>query len=87
MRRIIMVIVLLGLSMMPQIQTMLLASLALANICYLKVVRPYKVGFSNKLEMLNDTVAYLVALISSCFFAAYPEYPDREQESNFKLCI
>ena len=65
-------------------QAMLLAKLAFLNICYIKKYQPYKDSFANKLEMVNDVVAYLVALLSSSFFIAFP---DEEQESIFKDSI
>lgn len=63
---------------------MLLSILAVTNILYINEFQPYQDSFSNKLEIANDIVAYLVALLSSSFFAAYP---DAKQESRFKNSI
>jgi len=75
------VFVLLGMHILPHIQSGLQASLSLLNICYLVTVKPYESSFDNKVELFNEATVFFVCSFSQCFFAAYT---DGGMESDFK---
>ena len=83
-RRMLVVFILLGIHILPHIQSGLLASLSLANIAYLHNVKPYENAMDNKIEFFNEATVYFVSIFSMCFFAAYP---DAEIENTFKNII
>jgi hypothetical protein len=72
-RRILVVGVLLGIHILPHIQSALLASLSLTNIMYLHTCKPYENPFDNKVELFNEAAVYFVSIFSMCFFASYPD--------------
>lgn len=72
-RRIFVVLILLWLHTMPHIQSALLASLSLANIAYVQVVKPYENTYNNNFELFNEVAVFIVCSFGLCFFAAYPD--------------